>query len=254
REIARLLGGELGLVSQPSVGSTFTLYIPQTFVPQKVVRRATLSRPRAPSVPVEPIEAAPVVSAKDVDDTFALTSEFADDRNSIQDDDLVVLIVDNDVDFAEFVLETSHKVGFKGIMTASGAAAIALASQYQPHAILLDISLPDINGWQVLDRLKHDLALQHIPIYFVSTADQLESGLKHGITDILPKPIQTAEVLEAFLKRVHTQVKRQDRRIIALQSAAEQRKETIELLSAPGVTIDVRESGADVLEAVEQEP
>ena len=65
--------------------------------------------------------------------------------------------------------------------------------EFQPQAILLDISLPDIDGWRVLDRLKHDLALRHIPVYVVSTVDQPERGLKLVRTGMLPKPIQTAE-------------------------------------------------------------
>ena len=68
----------------------------------------------------------------------------------------MLLIVDNDLGFAQFTLETARKLGFKGIITPLGASAIAMASDYQPHAILLDISLPDIDGWRVLDRLKHD--------------------------------------------------------------------------------------------------
>jgi CheY-like chemotaxis protein len=71
-----------------------------------------------------------------------------------------------------------------------------------PDGILLDISLPDINGWRVLKRLKHDLSLCHIPVYIVSTVDNPERGLPLGAQAVLPKPIQTAEVLEGFLSRV----------------------------------------------------
>ncbi len=87
----------------------------------------------------------------------------------IQPGDRVLLIVDNDHGFAEFVLETARKTGFKGLVTSLGAAALALTRDFQPHAIMLDISLPDIDGWRVLERLKHDLTLRHIPVYVVST-------------------------------------------------------------------------------------
>ena len=129
-----------------------------------------------------------------------MTIESGDDRATIQPDDRV------DPDrrqrskaSPQFALETARKAGFKGLVTPSGAAALALARDFQPHAILLDISLPDIDGWRVLQRLKHDLSVRHIPVYVVSTVDQPEHGLKLGAQGMLPKPIQTTDVLEDFL-------------------------------------------------------
>jgi CheY-like chemotaxis protein len=166
----------------------------------------------------------------------------------------VVLIVDNDIEFARFVLETAHKVGFKGITTPSGAAAIALAGEYQPQAVLLDISLPDIDGWHVLERLKNDFSLQHIPVYIVSTADQLERGLKRGAQAILPKPIQTSEVLEAFLEKVHDATGRTGRRIIQLAADEQRRAQLAEFLANSGVEIQSVATGTAVMEALRQGP
>jgi CheY-like chemotaxis protein len=185
---------------------------------------------------------------------FNFVAEAADDRNDIQASDRVALIVDNDIDFARFVLETAHKVGFKGITTPLGAAAIALAGEYQPQAVLLDISLPDIDGWHVLERLKNDFALQHIPVYIVSTADQLERGLKRGAQAILPKPIQTAEVLEEFLAKIHTDVERTERRIVRLEPAQQRRAQLKEMLDNSGVEIHCVDTGAALLEAIKQGP
>ena len=255
REIARLLGGEIGLVSRPGIGSTFTLYLPQTFVPQKTVRRATPPQRKSTPAPVEATGFESDTTPATVDSEFHFVSEAVDDRNDIQSSDRSVLIVDNDVDFARFVLETAHKVGFKGITTPLGAAAIALAGEYEPQAILLDISLPDISGWQVLDRLKHDVNLQHIPVYIVSTADQLEQGWKRGARGILPKPIQTAELLEEFLKNVHEEVSRPLRRILLLETDALRRGQLSELFAdTPGIEVQAVGSEAALVAAVGERP
>ncbi|HZZ80994.1 MAG TPA: response regulator, partial [Gemmataceae bacterium] len=150
--------------------------------------------------------------------TVAADKKEDDDRGSLSASDRGILIIDNDVDFARFVRETGHHVDFKGILTPSGAAGLALAQQYQPQAILLDISLPDIDGWRVLRRLKGDLSLRHLPVYLVSTTDpdRLLEGIALGAQGILPKPIHTARELESFLGDVRAFVDAEQRTLLII--------------------------------------
>jgi CheY-like chemotaxis protein len=163
----------------------------------------------------------------------------------------VILIVDNDPDFTEIALEASRATGFKGLVTPSGAMALTLARQYMPHAILLDISLPDVDGWRVMRRLKHDPAVRHIPIYIVSSADNPEQGLKLGAQGVLPKPIQTAGIFRDFLIGVRDYVDRTERRIVVVEGDEVRRNRLYDLLANPSLEVVPVDSGAAAIAALE---
>ena len=99
----------------------------------------------------------------------------------------------------------------QGLVTSLGAAALAMAQEYKPSAITLDISLPDIEGWRVLERLKNDIAHRHMPVYVVSTEEAAERALAAGARGFLAKPIQSKDLLDRLLDEIKSYAERKRR-------------------------------------------
>ena len=80
----------------------------------------------------------------------------------------LALIIEDDPVFARILLQLAHERALKGIVALRGITALSLAREFQPGAITLDISLPDMAGWTILDRLKHDPVTRHIAVHIIS--------------------------------------------------------------------------------------
>ena len=172
-------------------------------------------------------------------------NEAGDDRDVIHAGDRSILIVENDLGFAKIVLESVRALGFKGLVTPLGAAALDMTMTYKPNAISLDMHLSDIDGWRVLERLKNDLATRHIPVCVISTDDAKEKALDCGAMAFLAKPINSMEILNGLFERLGKYVGKETRHVLVLEADPMRRKEMADAVGVPELHVSAAASLAD---------
>jgi HAMP domain-containing protein/signal transduction histidine kinase/DNA-binding response OmpR family regulator len=242
REIARLLGGEIRLQSAPGEGSKFTLYLPQTYAPPKAAAVPAPS-PAQAHAQAQVAEIAEWRAEREAEreaarhaemETAGAALEIADDRESVQAGDRLLLIVDNDENFGRFLLDMAHEQGFKAILAVRGAEAVAVARERRPDAITLDISLADIEGWRVFERLRSDTATRHIPIYVITTEEDTGRATRLGAVGLLNKPIKTRELLEGAFAAIRQTLDQPARDVLVVAARGALPPSALELLSFGG--------------------
>jgi HAMP domain-containing protein/signal transduction histidine kinase/DNA-binding response OmpR family regulator len=208
REIARLLGGEIAVVSAPGEGSTFTLFLPIAYQPPASSPRPSIALERAPA-----IERASLLQP---------ITEVPDDRHRLEPGDPSLLIVEDDPKFAAILLDVARERGLRGLVSPSGSDAIILARRFKPDAITLDIHLPDMDGWRLLDILKRNHETRHIPVNVVSVDDMGNTGLKLGAFQVLTKPTERSVLFDA-LERTESFINRKIKQLLIVEGDEVQR-------------------------------
>ncbi len=250
RQITRLLGGEIRIESAPGEGSTFTLYLPLIYPIQPV--QAPAEGDEGDAGPVAGVEAAkPVLTASSrVVLAPVVERAVSDDRSAIEDGDRILLIAEDDLNFAQILLDLARDRGFKGLVAHRADRALALAREYQPTAVTLDLRLPDADGWTILDRLKHDPATRHIPVHIISVEENWQRGLRLGAIDFLTKPASKESLSEA-LTTLHEFIDRPVKELLVVEDDPGARDSIVELVGDGDVRTTTVGTGAQALEALQ---
>jgi HAMP domain-containing protein/CheY-like chemotaxis protein/signal transduction histidine kinase len=244
RELAALLGGEIKVTSNVGEGSTFTFFVPQKHEPGVVQTRphkvVDYSFPRITTV------TEPQVQVED-----RTEAGLTDDRETITPSDKVILIMEDDLNFAGLLMGLARDKNFKCLVTGRGENGLSLAAKYVPDAITLDLQLADTDGWTILDRLKNDSQTRHIPVQVISVDDRRNLGLKLGAIGYLEKPV-TREALNEALDVMKQFVDRPVRNLLVVEDDKRTRDSIVEVIGGADVEITGVETGAEALELLKE--
>lgn len=234
RRMSLLMGGDIVLQSETGRGSCFTVLLPETPPEQPEIPLVSLAQPVATA---RPRTASPDLLPDSIDD----------DRRSLQPGQTTILVIEDDPAFTRILIDMIHRKSYRALAASDGEAGLQLAREHRPTGILLDVMLPMMDGWTVLDRLKASDETRAIPVHFISATDDATRGLELGAVGFLTKPVSREAIGAAFDRLLHFAEGHQ-RHLLIVDDEADSRTAVRTMLRADNVLIDEAGSAEEALE------
>lgn len=249
REIARLLGGELVLKSELNIGSEFSFIIPVHPVTEIVHSETDQDLVEIIREDVEEIQNILDEGEAAKPNILEIPEDVEDDRENIQDGDKIILIIEDDTNFAKALLKYARLQNYKGVVVVRGDYGLSAAQKYHPHAILLDVQLPVKDGWEVMDELKSDPQVKHIPVHMMSALHVKKESLMKGAVDFINKPVALDKMTDVF-RKIEEALQKGPQKVLIVEENAKHASALSYFLSNFNISLSVEHNVEDSVKAL----
>ncbi|CAG5016630.1 Sensor histidine kinase RcsC [Dyadobacter sp. CECT 9275] len=245
RELVKLLGGEIHLKSEINQGSEFTLFLP--------VRKSVSHHHPVQNFMTNYTDISENTGTEDALKYISsvVPESIPDDRNAILETDKTILIVEDDTFFAKSLLDYTRKKGYKGIVAVRGDEGLQLAEEFKPIGILLDLQLPILSGWEVMDRLKENPATRHIPVHIMSSHRMKNESLLKGAVDFIDKPVAPDRMKEIF-EKIEYVISRKSKKVLIVEDNSKHASALAYFLGTFNINSELKDNISDGLQALRE--
>ncbi|WP_291148051.1 hybrid sensor histidine kinase/response regulator [Flavobacterium sp. UBA7680] len=252
RGLSDLLGGSIELESDTNIGSKFTLFLPLKFVHIPELEDINVNEEtNVIHAGKSRLKSLPSASFKKSDMDLYFVDEVGDDRTDIKPNDKILLIAEDNITFAKILLERAHQHGIKAIVTTRGNDVVDYINQFQPHAITMDLNMPDTSGWKILDRLKTDFTLRHIPVYIISGEDERNKGLKRGARNFFLKPVKN-ELLTYLFNDIQDFKDKKEKNLLVVDDNEFELERIVEAVEGEDISVSTALTAKDAVKLIQE--